>query len=406
MDAVQAANSGHPGLPMGMAPGRLPALRAGHAPRPAGPAAGPTATASCSRRATARCCSTRRCTSRATTCRSTSSSASASGGRSRPGHPERDRVHVTPGVEITTGPLGQGFANGVGMAIAERFLRERYGAEVMDHRVFAICSDGDLMEGVASEAASLAGHLGLGPARLPLRRQLDLARRADALSFVLRGRPRALPRLRLAHPDGRRRQRPRRARGARSPRACRGRAPDARSRVRSIIGWPAPTSRAPRRRTARRWARTRCAPRRRSWAGTPTRTSSSPTASTSTSARSSAARRAQREWQRALRRLARGRTPSWRRSGTRLGSPAEPLPGLADALPRLRRHREGRHPQRGRQGDGGDGAVYVPTMVGGAADLSESTKTAVPGRARDSTAARLTRNIRFGVREHGDGRAP
>src|ERR671933_1440564 len=79
-----------------------------------------------------------------------------------PGHPERDRVHVTPGVEVTTGPLGQGFANGVGLAMAERFLRERYGAEVQDHRVFAIVSDGDLMEGIASEAASLAGHLGLG----------------------------------------------------------------------------------------------------------------------------------------------------------------------------------------------------------------------------------------------------
>jgi transketolase len=69
---------------------------------------------------------------------------------------------LTPGVETTTGPLGQGFANGVGMAIAEGFLRERYGAEVMDHRMFAICSDGDLMERVCGEAASLAGHLGLG----------------------------------------------------------------------------------------------------------------------------------------------------------------------------------------------------------------------------------------------------
>src|SRR5689334_2122160 len=76
-----------------------------------------------------------------------------------PGHPE---VGLTPGVETTTGPLGQGFANGVGMAMAERFLRERYGAEVCDHRIFGICSDGDLMEGVSSEAASLAGHLGLG----------------------------------------------------------------------------------------------------------------------------------------------------------------------------------------------------------------------------------------------------
>src|SRR3954449_11983495 len=79
-----------------------------------------------------------------------------------PGHPERDRVHVTPGVEVTPGPLGQGFANGVGMAMAERFLRERYGAEVMDHHTFVICSDGDLMEGISHEAAALAGHLGLG----------------------------------------------------------------------------------------------------------------------------------------------------------------------------------------------------------------------------------------------------
>jgi transketolase len=76
-----------------------------------------------------------------------------------PGHPEHG---VTAGVEATTGPLGQGFSNGVGMAMAERFLRGRYGAEVMDHRIFAICSDGDLMEGISSEAASLAGHLGLG----------------------------------------------------------------------------------------------------------------------------------------------------------------------------------------------------------------------------------------------------
>src|SRR3954453_17761623 len=79
-----------------------------------------------------------------------------------PGHPERDKVHVTPGVEVTTGPLGQGLANGVGMAIAERFLRAKFGAEVQDHRVFAIVSDGDLQEGIGSEAASLAGHLRLG----------------------------------------------------------------------------------------------------------------------------------------------------------------------------------------------------------------------------------------------------
>jgi len=76
-----------------------------------------------------------------------------------PGHPEYGH---TPGVETTTGPLGQGFATGVGMAIAERWLRETFGEALCDHRVFGIVSDGDLMEGVSYEAASLAGHLGLG----------------------------------------------------------------------------------------------------------------------------------------------------------------------------------------------------------------------------------------------------
>src|SRR3978361_2124427 len=161
MDAVQAANSGHPGMPMAMAPAAYLLFQRimEHNPRdPQWP-------------------------DRARFVLSAGHGSMLlyavlhlSGydlpleeikrfrqwGSLTPGHPERDRVHVTPGVEVTTGPLGQGFANGVGMALAEEFLRERYGVEVMDHFTYAIVSDGDLMEGISSEAASIAGQYGLG----------------------------------------------------------------------------------------------------------------------------------------------------------------------------------------------------------------------------------------------------
>src|SRR5690606_8619317 len=79
-------------------------------------------------------------------------------GSKTPGHPE---AHITAGVETTTGPLGQGFANAVGMALALKMRAARFGDDLVKARVFGIASDGDIMEGVCAEAASVAGHLGL-----------------------------------------------------------------------------------------------------------------------------------------------------------------------------------------------------------------------------------------------------
>ena len=103
-----------------------------------------------------------------------------------PGHPEHG---LTPGVETTTGPLGQGFANGVGMALAERFLAEHYnrpGHKIIDYYTYAIVSDGDLMEGMTAEAAGMAGGLGLGKLiylydsnRISIEGSTDLAFRED-----------------------------------------------------------------------------------------------------------------------------------------------------------------------------------------------------------------------------------
>lgn len=101
-----------------------------------------------------------------------------------PGHPERG---VTPGVEVSTGPLGQGFANGVGLAIAEAWLAAKYNREnlkIVDHHTYVLCSDGDLMEGISYEAASIAGHLQLGKLICMYdRNQITLAGSAD-LTFT------------------------------------------------------------------------------------------------------------------------------------------------------------------------------------------------------------------------------
>jgi transketolase len=314
-----------------------------------------------------------------------------------PGHPERDRVHVTPGVEVTTGPLGQGFANGVGMAIAERFLRERYGDELIDHRIYAIVSDGDLMEGIASEAASLAGHLGLGrliylyddndisldgPTELSFNSE-DVGKRFEAYGWhVLEVRDaNDVTALRAAIDDAQKvEDRP------------------TLIRVKSIIGYPAPnkggTSKA--HGSPLGEDEVRLAKEALGWdpdahflvpdgvyeAFNPDRGAE-----------------AQSEWQE--------RFDSWRSDNDELAKewdlawqdPGRPLPGVADALPSFD---EAVATRGAGQKAMAAFADFVPTMMGGAADLSESTKTEFPPGhearfGRDPGA----RNIFFGVREHG-----
>ncbi len=161
MDAVQAANSGHPGTPMALAP--LGWLLFSNARRhdPADPQwpDRDRFVLSCGHASMLQY-SLLHLSGYALTLQDIKNF--RQWGSLTPGHPES---HMTPGVETTTGPLGQGIGNAVGMAMAERQLAARFnrpGHEIIDHRTWVIASDGDIMEGVAAEAASLAGHLGLG----------------------------------------------------------------------------------------------------------------------------------------------------------------------------------------------------------------------------------------------------
>lgn len=158
MDAVQAANSGHPGTPMALAPvaWMLWSRHLKHAPQAPDWADRDRFVLSCGH-ASMLLYSLLHLTGYDLPLDQIRNF--RQWGSLTPGHPERGH---TAGVETTTGPLGQGISNAVGMAIAERILRDEYGSGVVDHRTWVLASDGDLMEGISHEAAALAGHLRLG----------------------------------------------------------------------------------------------------------------------------------------------------------------------------------------------------------------------------------------------------
>jgi transketolase len=312
-----------------------------------------------------------------------------------PGHPERDRVHVTPGVEITTGPLGQGFANGVGMAMAERFLRERYGAEVQDHHVFAIVSDGDLMEGIASEAASLAGQLGLGrlvylyddndvtldgPASLSFTTE-DRAKRFEAYGWhtLTVADANDVSALRDAIEQGK----------AETDR------PTLIS-VKSIIGYPSPNQgTADVHGKALGEENVRKAKEALGW--DPDATFLVPDGVYEAFA-PERGERLQAEWSERLDGLSAEQRAEW--DAAWAGRPTGPV---ADVLPSY----EVGDKLATRGAGGKIMAAFepvTPTMLGGAADLSESTKTAFPASGK-YTKERADRNVFFGVREHAMGGA-
>ena len=401
MDAVQKANSGHPGLPMGMAPAAylLFARIMEHNPRdPQWPDRD------------------RFVLSAGHGSMLLYSVLHLSGydlpldelkrfrqwGSLTPGHPERDRVHVTPGVEVTTGPLGQGFANGVGMAMAENFLRHRYGREVQDHHIFAIVSDGDLMEGIAAEAASLAGHLGLGrivylyddndisldgPTDLSFASE-DVAKRFEAYRWHVQAVHDAndLTALEGAIDNAMKEQE--------RPSII---------RVKSIIGYPSPnmgTSEVHGKALGEE--NVRAAKEKLGW--DPDAQFLVPDEVRKHFDQSERGAALQAEWNQRFRAWSEqdaDRAAEWEAAWA-----GRPLPGVADTLRGIDWGKDKLATRAAGQKAMAAFAAHVPTMVGGAADLSESTKTEFPGGdAQRYTRERPARNVFFGVREHGMGGA-
>jgi transketolase len=319
-------------------------------------------------------------------------------GSRTPGHPERGH---TPGIEVTTGPLGQGFANAVGMAMAERFLAERYnrpGQEVVDHHVYAICSDGDLMEGISQEAASIAGHFALGKLVVCYDDNRITIDGSTAISFDGENHVARL------EADGWHVQRVADSEDTAALEAALSAAREERERpsfiaIRSHIAYPAPNAvdtaaahGAPLGEEEVRATKQAMGfdPERRFWVDDRVYEHMSLLESGTDS---------EREW--------RLRFDAWRE---RFGELAEDwdrawagrlVDGWREALPTFQPGEKLATRVAGQKTMAAF-AQYAPTMIGGAADLVESTKTVFDG-AGEFSAVHAGRNVPFGIREHAMG---
>jgi transketolase len=315
-----------------------------------------------------------------------------------PGHPEH---LLTPGVETTTGPLGQGFANGVGFAVAERFLAQRYNRphhEIVDHRVYAICSDGDLMEGVSSEAASIAGALGLGKLVYFYDDNRITIDGTTALSFDSEDKGKRfeaygwhvqhvadvndLDALRTAIREAQ-------AETERPSLVV----------VHSHIAYPAPHAQDTAKAHGAPLGEEEVRATKEALGWDPDKHFHVPAEVSEHMRRIDEGIELEEEWKVRFERWSTafpGLREDWNQVHT-----GKPRPGFADALPEfpagddVATRDAGRKVMRAFRD-------FVPTMVGGAADLVESTKTELEGGGVFS-ATHAGRNIAFGIREHGMG---
>jgi len=318
-------------------------------------------------------------------------------GSHTPGHPERG---MTPGVEATTGPLGQGVANAVGMAIAERRLAAEFnrpGHRVVDHWTYSICSDGDLQEGIASEAASLAGHLRLGKLVLLYDDngvQLD-GPTAMAFSEDVLGRFRAYGWHTLRVKDGN-------DVGAIEAAIRLARSDDRPSiiAIRSVIGYGSPNKAGSHKAHGAALGAEEVRLTKEAYGWDPDRFFYVPDAAAALFSRAIPwGEELVRRWDASLEAYRTAYPAEADELERRLeGSLAA---GWAEALPRWEPGAE--VATRNASADCINAvAAGVPELFGGSADLSESNLTDVRG-APDFTAEEAGRNLRFGVREHAMG---
>jgi transketolase len=314
-----------------------------------------------------------------------------------PGHPE---VHHTPGIEVTTGPLGQGFANGVGFGIAERFLAELFNRpydEIVDHRVYCIASDGDLMEGVSNEAASIAGTLGLGKLVYFYDDNHITIDGTTSISFTEdRGKRFEALGWHVQHVDD--------ANDLDALRECIANAQAETSRpsivvIRSHIAFGAPRAVDTAKSHGSPLGEDEVRATKEALGWNPDEKFVVPDAVREQMNVTQRGIELEEAWQQKLSTWS-GKYPGLRERWDQVQT-RKPLPGWVDALPSFEPGEELATRDVGAKTMEAF-KRYTPTMIGGAADLVESTKTAFEGGGVFS-ATRAGRNIAFGIREFAMG---